>query len=267
MRSWHGLVFVFAVGGVAALSSVMACSGGSGGGGGSSSGSDSGSGSSSSGSSSGSSSSSSGSGSGSSSGSDGGPGGGDGGCPGCTEATPIPDDIDGGVMAFCQNQQLATGQSACDGLTGSDGGALCWCTFKSPVGNGSLCCATSQGACNNVGDGITSSWTTCFDYKGQLVADYYYGTYPCSSPGMPSGCGSPSSIPPNPNGLDGPTWDGTCSLGPIPPSSIAGGNCSIAPPGYVVPNALAPSDQPDGGCSLPENSNDAICTCSVAACP
>lgn len=144
--------------------------------------------------------------------SDGGASGGDGGCPGCTPDTPIPDDIDGGVYAFCEGLSFTTvalpdgGQEQFSGLVQCDQPATCWCPKPNPTGGGSVCCWSSIGTGVD-GSGADQTYTQCVDYKGQLVARYQDIKTP---------------------------WPGdTCATGPIP-AGVDVLNCSSSPPGYVI---------------------------------
>jgi hypothetical protein len=170
---------------------------------------------------------------------------------GFTAATLIPDDIDGGPLEFCKNIIFTQGttHAACDNNLPAT--STCACLYPSPVGGkGSLCCSSSVGVCNNPGTANDSTWTTCFDFNSNLVADYYQGSWPAST------CSLPNTGPGTCVGMSGIpvpyAGDGVCpaNQGPVPPSEY--GNCTNAPPGYIISMAMPAGGsvmENNGGCS------------------
>ena len=165
-------------------------------------------------------------------------GGGDGGCTGlCIPDTPIPDDIDGGVMAFCQGLNTVPFVDSPDGGRNDDnitaGGP--WCSYPNPTTDGGwVCCESGLGP--GAGSFGSGTFTQCVDHNLQVVAAY-------SNPTTPY-----------------PTSGGPC-LGPTP-SGANLVNCSTTPPGYLVTDF---STEPD--CNGPGGTCVPWCACQQQCTP
>jgi len=141
---------------------------------------------------------------------------------------PIPDDVDGGPLAWCEQNSVLGPINPADDT---------WVAVPDPYEPGYFCCLTEPDiwnvdVCENGYPLTNVARVTCYDYAQDCVGYYFSGTATLTSPGG------------------------------LTPSGLERYNCSSAPPGYPVPSGyLPPSPSNPGGAKSPTGPDGGAWTC------